>query len=65
MYHSTQSEIFTLTKDHLLYPSHDYKGLTSTCVADEKTFNPRLGGQLCERDFIGFMGNLSLDHPKK
>jgi sulfur dioxygenase len=65
MYRSIQSHIFTLPEDCLLYPGHNYKGLTSTCVAEEKAFNPRLGGQLCEEDFIGFMDNLGLDHPKK
>ena len=65
MYRSIQSHIFTLPEDCLLYPGHDYKGLTSTCVAEEKFFNPRLGGQLSEQDFVGFMDNLGLDHPKK
>ncbi len=65
MYHSIHTHIFTLPEDFLLYPGHDYKGLTSTCVAEEKFFNPRLGGQLSEQDFVGFMDNLGLDHPKK
>lgn len=65
MYHSVHTHIFTLPEDYLLYPGHDYKGLTSTCVAEEKFFNPRLGGQLSEQDFVGFMDNLGLDHPKK
>ncbi len=48
-----------------MYPGHDYKGLTATGVAEEKAFNPRLGGQISERGFIGFMDNLGLDHSKK
>jgi sulfur dioxygenase len=65
MYRSIQSQIFSLPEDCLLYPGHDYKGLTTTSVAEEKAFNPRLGGQLCEEDFVVFMDNLGLDHPKK
>ena len=65
MYHSIHNHIFTLPEDYLLYPGHDYKGLTSTCVAEEKFFNPRLGGKLSEQDFVGFMENLGLDHPNK
>jgi len=65
MYQSIQTQIFTLPENCLLYPGHDYKGLTTTCVAEEKAFNPRLGGQLSEEDFVGFMSNLGLDHPKK
>jgi sulfur dioxygenase len=65
MYRSIESQIFTLLEDCLLYPCHDFKGLTSTCAAEKKSFNPRLGGQLCEKNFIVFMNNLSLDYPNK
>ena len=65
MYQSIHTQIFTLPEDCLLYPGHDYRGLTATSVAEEKAFNPRLGGQLNQTDFVGFMDNLGLDHPKK
>jgi len=65
MYRSVHTQIFTLPADCLLYPGHDYRGLTVTSVAEEKSFNPRLGGQLSEGDFAGYMENLGLDHPKK
>jgi sulfur dioxygenase len=65
MYQSIHTQIFTLPDDCLLYPGHDYRGLTTTSVAEEKAFNPRLGGQLSQSDFVGFMDNLGLDHPKK
>ncbi len=65
MYRSIHTQIFTLPEDCLLYPGHDYRGLLATSVAEEKAFNPRLGGQLSQSDFIGFMDNLGLDHPKK
>jgi rhodanese-related sulfurtransferase len=65
MYRSIHTQIFTLPADCLLYPGHDYRGLTVTSVAEEKAFNPRLGGQLSQSDFVGYMDNLGLDHPKK
>lgn len=65
MYRSVYTQIFTLPGKCLLYPGHDYRGLTVTSVAEEKAFNPRLGGQLSENDFAGYMKNLGLDHPKK
>ncbi len=65
MYRSIHTQIFTLPEDCQLYPGHDYRGLTVTSVAEEKSFNPRLGGQLSQSDFSGFMDNLGLDHPKK
>ncbi|MBL6954383.1 MAG: MBL fold metallo-hydrolase [Alphaproteobacteria bacterium] len=65
LYRSVHTQIFTLPDGCLLYPGHDYRGLTVTSVAEEKAFNPRLGGQLSQSDFIGYMDNLGLDHPKK
>jgi sulfur dioxygenase len=49
----------------LLYPAHDYRGLTASSVGEERMFNPRLGGQILEDDFAGYMSNLGLAHPKQ
>src|SRR5437016_5682298 len=65
MYRSVRSQILSLPPSCLLYPAHDYRGLTVTSVAEEKRFNPRLGGALSENDFVGFMKGLQLAHPKK
>lgn len=65
LYRSVHTQIFSLPDDCLLYPGHDYRGLTATSVAEEKRFNPRLGGKLSENDFAGYMNNLGLPHPKK
>jgi rhodanese-related sulfurtransferase len=54
-----------LPESCLLYPAHDYRGLTVTSVAEERRFNPRLGGELCEDDFAGYMTNLGLAHPRQ
>lgn len=64
MYRSVRSQILTLPPSCLLYPAHDYRGLTVTSVAEERTFNPRLGGEIGEADFVGYMQNLGLPHPK-
>jgi sulfur dioxygenase len=65
MYRSIKEQIFTLPEDCLLYPAHDYRGLTVTSVGEERRFNPRLGGEAGEGDFAGYMNNLRLAHPKK
>jgi sulfur dioxygenase len=65
MYRSVHLQLFTLPDFCTLYPGHDYRGLTSTSVAEEKRFNPRLGGALSENDFVRYMENLNLPHPKK
>ncbi|MEP6942517.1 MAG: rhodanese-like domain-containing protein [Betaproteobacteria bacterium] len=63
MYRSVHEEIMTLPPACLLYPAHDYRGLTVTSVAEEMRFNPRLGGNVGESDFVGYMRNLRLPHP--
>jgi sulfur dioxygenase len=64
MYRSIHEQIFTLPDDCLLYPAHDYRGLTVTSVAEERRFNPRIGGEIGVGDFTGYMKNLGLAHPK-
>ncbi len=64
LYHSVQEQILSLPPTCLLYPAHDYRGLTVTSVAEERRFNPRLGGDVNEADFTGYMNNLGLPHPK-
>lgn len=65
LYRSITTQIFTLPDDCLLYPGHDYSGRTVTSVAEERAHNPRIGGNADERDFVGFMQNLNLPHPKQ
>ncbi len=65
LYRSAHSQILTLPHACLLYPAHDYRGLSVTSVAEEREFNPRLGAEISEDDFTGYMENLGLPHPKK
>jgi sulfur dioxygenase len=65
LYHSVKEQIFSLPDECTIYPAHDYRGLTSSSVLEEKRFNPRLGGDRSEGDFVGYMQNLGLPHPKQ
>ena len=65
LYRSVHSQIFTLPLTCLLYPGHDYRGLSVTSVDEERRFNPRLGSSIGEADFTGYMSNLGLSHPKQ
>ena len=65
LYRSVREQIFSLPPGCLLYPGHDYRGLTVTSVEEEMRYNPRLGGQIAEEDFAGYMKNLGLPHPRK
>ena len=64
LYRSVHEQIFTLPDACLLYPAHDYRGLTVSSVAEERRFNPRLGGDSSLGDFAGYMQHLGLPHPK-
>ncbi|HQR21900.1 MAG TPA: MBL fold metallo-hydrolase [Burkholderiaceae bacterium] len=65
LFQSITREIFSLPDRCLLYPCHDYSGRTVSSVAEERTYNPRVGGAADERDFVGLMANLNLPHPKR
>jgi len=65
LYQSIHQQIFTLPDDTLVYPGHDYKGRTVSTVAEEKQFNPRVGGGKTEDDFVDIMNNLKLGLPKR
>lgn len=64
MFRSIRGEIFSLPPTCLLYPAHDYRGLTVSSVAEERRFNPRVGDGIGAEDFAGYMRNLNLPHPK-
>lgn len=65
LYHSVHEQIFSLPRDTLVYPAHDYLGRTMTTVGEELDLNPRLGGGRSEAAFVEIMQNLKLARPKK
>lgn len=65
LFRSVRERIFSLPAACRLYPGHDYEGRTMTTVAEERAHNPRLGDGIREEDFVGYMENLGLPHPKK
>ena len=64
LYRSITEQLFTLPADCLILPAHDYSGRTASSVGEEQAYNPA-SGQADERDFVGFMENLNLPHPKQ
>lgn len=65
LFRSVREQLFSLPADCLLYPGHDYSGRLVTTVAEERAHNPRLGDGVREEDFVGYMDNLGLPHPKR
>ncbi|MBV9362263.1 MAG: MBL fold metallo-hydrolase [Betaproteobacteria bacterium] len=65
LFRSVREQIFSLPDECLIYPGHDYRGLTVTSVGEEKLYNPRLAESIGENDFVGYMTHLGLAHPKQ
>ncbi|MEJ1364851.1 MAG: MBL fold metallo-hydrolase [Candidatus Sedimenticola sp. (ex Thyasira tokunagai)] len=61
---SITTKLFTLPDDTLVYPAHDYTGLTATTIGEERKLNPRLGGDRSRADYIDHMQSLHLEKPK-
>lgn len=64
LFRSIQEQLFTLPDACAVYPAHDYEGRISSTIGEERAFNPRIGGAAREEDFVGYMTNLDLPHPK-
>jgi sulfur dioxygenase len=65
LFRSIHEQLFTLPDECAVYPAHDYQGRTSTTIGEERRHNPRIGGGAREEDFVGYMKNLGLPHPKQ
>ena len=65
LFHSVHEKLYKLPDETILYPGHDYRGFTSSTIALEKNFNPRLGLKNSLEDFKKIMVELNLPYPKK
>jgi len=65
LFRSVREQVFSLPDGCLIYPAHDYRGLTASSVGEEKMYNPRLAESVGEGDFTGYMDHLGLAHPKQ
>ncbi|MCG8338816.1 MAG: MBL fold metallo-hydrolase [Proteobacteria bacterium] len=65
LYNSVNNKLFTLPDDTIVYPAHDYKGMWSSTIGEEKKHNPRLGSGKTLEEFVVIMDNLNLAYPQK
>ncbi len=65
LFRSIREQLFTLSDDYALWPAHDYEGRSQSSIGEERRFNPRIGGGARSEDFVGYMRNLALPHPKQ
>ncbi|TVQ87888.1 MAG: MBL fold metallo-hydrolase [Chromatiaceae bacterium] len=64
LYRSVHEKLFSLPDEILVFPGHDYEGRWVSSIAQEKTRNPRLGGNRPEAEFVALMNGLQLAYPK-
>ncbi|MFT4553204.1 MAG: sulfur dioxygenase [Chlamydiales bacterium] len=62
-YDSIFNKLLKLAPNTLVYPAHDYKGMTVSTIEEEKLFNPRLQVNSSD-EYAAIMDNLNLANPK-
>jgi len=65
LYDSITSKLYTLANSTLVYPGHDYNGVSYSTIGEEKKHNPRLGGNRSRTIFVHIMETLDLEPPQK
>jgi sulfur dioxygenase len=65
LWDSVHTHLFALPEATLVYPAHDYKGMTVSTIREEKRHNPRLGGDKTRAAFIELMASLGLPPPAR
>jgi glyoxylase-like metal-dependent hydrolase (beta-lactamase superfamily II)/rhodanese-related sulfurtransferase len=65
LYASVREKLFRLPEETIVYPAHDYKGLSSSTIAMEKKHNIRLGDGKSLDDYKRIMSELKLAPPKR
>lgn len=65
LYESVVGKLFHLPDETLVYPGHDYRGMTSSTIRVEKMHNPRLNERISKEQFKQIMSDLKLANPRK
>jgi sulfur dioxygenase len=64
LYDSITQVLFALPDETRIFPAHDYKGMATSTIGEEKKHNARLAGRSRD-EFIAIMNELHLPPPKK
>jgi len=62
-YESLFGKLLRLPEETMVFPAHDYNGMTVSTIGEEKRYNPRL--QVADKQaYIDLMNGLALDDPR-
>ena len=64
-FNSVRNKIFTLPDNTIVYPAHNYNGLTCSTILEEKQSNPNVGLHVSKETFIKNEKNKKRSYPKK
>jgi sulfur dioxygenase len=64
LFDSIKNKIYKLPDETLLYPAHDYNGISNSSIKEEKLYNPRIFETQTREKFVEIMNNLNLAKPK-
>jgi len=62
-YDSLFGKLLKLPEDTLVYPAHDYNGMTVSSIGEEKRWNPRLQVK-SRQEYVDMMNGFSFDPPR-
>jgi glyoxylase-like metal-dependent hydrolase (beta-lactamase superfamily II) len=62
-YDSLFGHLLRLPEETLVYPAHDYNGMTVSTIGEERRFNPRLQVK-GKAEYLALMNGLKLDNPR-
>lgn len=51
-YDSCRNKLFIYPDDTLIYPAHNYKGLTLSTIGEERKWNPNVGDTVTKEEFL-------------
>ena len=65
LFQSVREHLFSLPDSAIVYPGHDYNGVISSTIFEEKNFNDDLSLKQTEAAFVNMMQSLQLQPPKQ
>ena len=65
LYRSVREVLFALDDATLVYPGHDYRGMTVSTIGEERRHTPRLKDGVTLAEFVAIMAALKLPPPTK
>jgi len=64
-YDSIRNKIFTYPDQTVVYPGHNYKGLTSSTIGYERKHNPNVGDNIKLDDYVNREKKMNRPYPKR